>query len=168
MANPNFEVFKNNLVNKFRFNLFMLTQLPSAWFAGLKLLQFSAEEAAISIRYKWFNKNPFNSVYVAVLNMPAEVSTGILCMGAIYKRNPAVSMLVVKSAGSYLKKATGNIVFPCKDGTLINEAVDRTIETGEGVTVDCNTTGTNEQGVIVAEFCFTWSFKARSHPTFIA
>ena len=139
----------------------MLTKLPSAWFAGLKVVKLTDEEAVVSVQYKWFNKNPFNSIYVAVLSMPSEVSTGILCMGALYKRNPAVSMLVVKNEGHYYKKAIGKILFTCKDGKAINEAVEQAMVTGEGTTVNCHSVGTNEQNEVVAEFYFTWSFKAR-------
>ena len=161
MTNPHFKDFIKQLANPLRFKIFMLTQLPSAWFAGLKIEKLTEQEATISVRYKWFNKNPFRSIYMAVLSMTSEVSTGILCMGALYKRTPAVSMLVVKNEGAYYKKAVGKIMFSCKDGEKINEAVEQAIATGESVRVDCKTTGFNEQNEVVAEFSFTWSFKAR-------
>lgn len=140
----------------------MLTKLPSAWFAGLRIDKLTTEQAVVSVRYKWFNKNPFRSIYVAVLSMPSEVSTGILCMAALYKRSPAVSMLVVKSDGQYFKKATGKVVFTCSDGQAIHAAVDEAITTGEATTINCYTVGTNEQGEVVADFHFTWSFKVKS------
>jgi phage terminase large subunit-like protein len=140
----------------------MLTKLPSAWFAGLKVEKLTQEEAIVSVRYKWFNKNPFHSIYVAVLSMPSEVSTGILCMGALFKRTPAVSMLVVKNEGHYYKKAVGKIRFTCSDGAAINDAVEQAIATGEATTINCHSVGANEQDETVAEFYFTWSFKARA------
>ena len=139
----------------------MLKKLPSAWFAGLKVEELSEQKAVISVRYSWFNQNPFRSVYVGILSMASEVSTGILCMGALYNRKPSVSMLVVKNEGHYYKKAIGKILFTCNDGIAINEAVERSVLTGEGITINCHTTGTNEAGEIVAEFWFTWSFKAK-------
>lgn len=161
MANPHHKNFIRQLANPLKFQIFMLTQLPSAWFAGLQIEKLTEQQAIISVSYKWFTKNPFRSIYVAVLSMPSEVSTGILCMGALYKRTPAVSMLVVKNQGAFYKKAVGKIFFSCKDGDQINEAVEKAIATGESVTVDCHTIGTNEQSEVVAEFTFTWSFKAR-------
>lgn len=162
MANPHFKDFIRQLANPLKFKIFLITQLPSAWFAGLKIEKLTGQEAVISVSYKWFNKNPFRSIYVAVLSMPSEVSTGILCMGALYKRTPAVSMLVVKNQGAFYKKAVGKILFTCMDGDKINEAVEQAIATGESVTVDCRTVGTNQQSEVVAEFSFTWSFKARN------
>ena len=105
----------------------MLTKLPSAWFAGLRIEALSEQEAEVSVRQKWFNKNPFRSIYVAILSMPAEVSTGILCMGALYKSNPSVSMLAIGMEGSFTKKATGKILFKCSDGLAINAAVEKAI-----------------------------------------
>ena len=140
----------------------MLTQLPSAWFAGLSVEELTEEKAVISVKQKWFNKNPFKSIYVAILSMPAEVSTGILAMGALYKRKPSVSMLAVNMEGSFIKKATGKILFTCCDGKQLNEAVEKSIDTGEPITVRCHSIGTNEANEVVAEFYFTWSFKSRS------
>src|SRR5215204_2622157 len=99
--NPHFHVFRKRITNPITFRLFMLTNLPSAWFAGLKVEKLNEDEAVISVRESWYNKNPFHSIYVAVLSMPSEVSTGVLCMGAIYKRTPALSMLVVKNQGFF-------------------------------------------------------------------
>ncbi|TDH26055.1 DUF4442 domain-containing protein [Segetibacter sp. 3557_3] len=161
MVNAHFSAFKKNISHPIRFRVFMLTRLPSAWFAGLKLVSLTTEEAKVSVRQKWFNKNPFRSIYVAILSMPSEVSTGVLCMGAIYNRKPPLSMLVISNEGFYYKKATGTIVFTCNEGAAINDAVERAIQTGEATTIRCHTIGTNEKGEVVAEFYYTWSFKQK-------
>ena len=160
--NPQFKTFKKHLTHPIKFRIFLLTKLPAAFFAGLKVERLSEEVAAISVRQKWFNKNPFHSIYFGVLAMAAEVSTGILCMSSLYNRKPAVSMLVTRNEGFFYKKAIGKIVFICLDGALVNNAVEQSILTGEGVTVVCNSKGVNDTGEIVAEFNFTWSFKAKS------
>lgn len=160
--NVNFIHFKKQLTSPVAFNLFLLTKLPSAFFAGLKIQALSEKVAVISVRQKWFNKNPFHSIYFGMLAMAAEVSTGILCIGNLYKRKPAVSMLVVKNEGFFYKKATGKILFLCEDGDKVIAAVEQSIQSGEGTTVTCNSKGTNEAGELVAEFNFTWSFKAKN------
>jgi hypothetical protein len=141
--------------------MFLLTKVPAAFFAGVKLEKLEMEEAVMSVSYKWFNTNPFRSVYFAVLLMAGEISTGILCMGHLYKKNLGVSMLLIQNEGNFYKKATGRILFTCSDGALINEAIDKAITTSEATTVRCRSTGKNEQQETVAEFYFTWSFKAR-------
>jgi hypothetical protein len=100
-------------------------------------------------------------MYFAVMQMAAELSTGVLCMGNAYRQQPAVSMLVVKTEGVYHKKATGKVRFTCNDGTLINEATHNTITTGESVPVRCYSVATNEAGEVIAEFWITWSLKVK-------
>ena len=56
---------------------------------------------------------------------------------------------------------TGTVLFSCEDGLAIQEAIQETIATGEGKTLICKTVGTNSKGEVVAEFNFTWSFKAK-------
>lgn len=141
--------------------MFLLTKLPSAYFAGLRLKKLEAEESVISVKYKWFNKNPFASLYFAILAMAAEASTGILCMSSIYKRQPSVSMLIVKIEGNFFKKAIGEINFSCADGSKIQQAVEDAITSGESKSVVCQSVGKNALGESVAEFFCTWSFRAR-------
>jgi hypothetical protein len=140
----------------------MLSSLPAAFFAGLKIEILDEQKAIISVRQKWFNKNPFHSIYFAVLSMAAEVSTGVLCMAAVYKRKPSVSMLVVKTESSFYKKATGKISFVCEDGDAINKTVEDAITSGEGKTIICKSISKNETGETVAAFYFTWSFKSKA------
>lgn len=140
----------------------MLSKIPAAFIAGLKVENVTSEIASVSVKRKWINQNPFGSIYFAVLSMAAEMSTGILCMGALYNRKPAVSMLIIKIEGTFVKKAIGKVVFTCNDGSIANEAVEKAIATGEATTVKCTSTGVNEQGEIIAMFFCTWSFKTKT------
>ncbi len=161
-ALSNFQQFKDKITNPVYFRTFMFSKLPAAFFAGLHIEMLNEFTAAISVKQTWFNKNPFGSIYFAILSMTAEVSTGVLCMGAIYKRNPQVSMLVIKSEGLFYKKATGKIIFICNDGDNIYKTVEDAIITGDAKTVTCHSIATNKNGEVVAEFSFTWSFKVKS------
>lgn len=140
----------------------MLTKLPAAFFAGLKLKNLSGGEAVVSVRYNWFNKNPFGSLYFAVLSMAAEASTGILCISAIRTNKRNVSMLITKIEGNFFKKALGVISFRCEDGHKIEQVIAETLATGEGRSLICQSIGKNEAGDKVAEFLCTWSFKVRN------
>ena len=144
-----------------KFRMFLFSKLPSAYFAGVRVKSFDEHTAQVTVPYKWFSTNPFKSTYFACLAMAAEMSTGVLCMANIYKRNPTVSMLVVKTEASFYKKATGKILFTCLNGTAITALVEDAIATGEGKTIACQSTGRNEAGEIVAEIYCTWSFKAK-------
>lgn len=140
----------------------MLQRLPSAFFAGLRIRKFQHDQAVISVRFKWFNQNPFRSMYFAIQSMAAEMSTGLLGFGQIYQRDPAVSMLVTSISGKFYKKATDTVSFTCLHGKEIDDAIEAAIRTGEGTSVVCLSTGTNIAGEVVSEFIVTWSFKVKS------
>src|SRR3982751_3355042 len=111
------------MASPFAFRMFLLMKVPAAFFAGLRLEKLAAEEAVVSVGYKWFNKNPFGSLYFAVLSMAAEASTGILCISAIRREKRKVSMLITKIEGNFIKKAVGEICFACQDGLKIQQAI---------------------------------------------
>ncbi|OKL38915.1 PaaI family thioesterase [Pontibacter flavimaris] len=158
----NAAVFRQLVSSPVKFRLFLLSRLPMAYLAGLRVTILTPEQAEVTIPYKYVNKNPFQSIYFACLSMAAELSTGVLCMMHVYKSSPAVSMLVVSMEARFTKKAVGRIAFTCRDGEQIQQAVAQTKATGEGVTVVATSIGLDEAGDQVAEFRFTWSLKARA------
>ena len=147
-----------------KLRLYLLKNLPAAFFAGLRITKADADRCVVSIPYKWFTRNPFRSTYFACLSMAAEMSTGILAMAHVYNANPRVSMLVVNLEAAFTKKATDHTSFVCNDGKAIRDAVERAKATGEPQTVRVRSIGTNAQGETVAEFFITWSFKVRTRP----
>lgn len=145
-----------------RFRLFLLAKLPSAYFTGVRVLQVGEESCSVSVPYKWFSKNPFHSTYFACLAMAAEMSTGVLSMAHVFKRKPAVSMLVTGLEAKYFKKAAGITVFTCDDGMAIRTAINEAVSTGNGQLLTTRSVGKNDQGEIVAEFLITWSYKPKT------
>ena len=159
--NPAFHLFQQRITNPAALKLFMLQSLPAAFFAGLRIKSLDQNQSVVTVRYKWFNKNPFRSMYFAVQSMAAEMSTGLLASGHIYKRDPAVSMLVTGIEAKFVKKVTGLAIFTCADGAAIDNAISEAVATGESRTIACRSTGTNIDGDTVSEFIVTWSFKVK-------
>jgi len=100
-------------------------------------------------------------MYFAVQAMAAELSTGALVVAQVKESGKNVSMLVANNKATFTKKATGKIVFTCKDGGLTNEAIRKTIETKEGQTVWMQSIGTDEKGDQVSIFDFEWTVKLK-------
>jgi hypothetical protein len=145
----------------FKFRLFLLTKLPSAYFSGVRIKSTTLQSCQVTVPYKWFSQNPFKSTYFACLSMAAEMSTGVLALAHIHGRKPGVSMLVVNLKATFLKKAVGITSFTCTDGLAIQQCIETAITTGQGKTVVTKSIGVNEQGETVAECEVTWSFKAK-------
>lgn len=143
-------------------NRFLALKLPSAYFSGIRVTSISNSEAMASVRHKWINQNPFKSLYWATQGMAAELVTGLLVMKKIKESKKKISMLVVHQEGDFFKKATGLITFTCDQGNRIDEAIQRTIETGEGQTFLLQAEGFNEEYEKVSTWEFTWSIKVKS------
>jgi len=108
------EAFFKLIRNPFLFRFFLLTRLPAAFLAGLRLELITPARAVVKLRYQFLTKNPFRSTYFACLGMAAEMSTGLLAYA-----------------------------------------------TGESVELPVVSSGYNEQGIEVARFLITWSFKRK-------
>ena len=144
-----------------KLNQFLLFKLPSAFICGVRVKAINETECLVSVKHRWINQNPFNSMYFAVQAMAAELSTGALVMYQIQKSGRKISMLVTNNKGNFTKKATGRITFVCKDGHLIEEAIQKTIANGEGQTFWMKSIGTDEKGIQVSEMDFEWSVRVK-------
>jgi len=161
----NFQLFSKQMTSPLKFRMFLLSKLPSAYFSGVRVKSLDENKCEVTVPFKWFSQNPFRSTYFACLSMAAEMSTGALALGHLYKRKPPVSMLVVKTEGEYFKKAVDKTTFVCEAGEEINRMIGEAIATGEPRTVRARSIGKNKAGEIVAEFYIIWSFKVKSRKT---
>jgi len=144
-----------------KLNTFLFFKLPSAYWCGVRVKQITAVACTVSVKHKWFNQNPFNSLYFAVQAMAAELSTGVLVMYYISKSGKKVSMLVTGNSATYIKKARGRITFTCNDGPIVEATLLKAIETGEGQTFRMRAVGVDEAGDQVSQMEFEWSIKVK-------
>ena len=144
-----------------KLNTFLLVKLPSAYFSGVRVKQITTEKCTVSVKHRWINQNPFNSMYFAVQAMAAELTTGALVMYHIKNSGKKISMLVANNKGNFSKKAKGRITFTCNDGHLIADAIAKTVATGEGQTFWMKSIGVDEQGDQISEMDFEWSVRVK-------
>jgi hypothetical protein len=143
-------------------NRFLIFKLPSAFLCGVRLKELDNSKTIVTVTYRWINQNPFNSMYFAVQSMAAELTTGALVIKKIKESGKQISMLVTNHNGTFSKKAVGKITFSCTDGHMLDEALKRTIETGEGQTILMKSVGINEHNEPVSAYEFEWSVKLKS------
>ncbi len=144
-----------------KLNQFLFFKLPSAFICGVRVKEIDKNNCIVSVKHRWINQNPFNSMYFAVQAMAAELSTGALVMLHIQNSKRKISMLVANNKGSFTKKATGRISFSCVDGHLIEQAIQNTIATGDGQTFWMKAIGKDENGIQVSEMDFEWSIRIK-------
>jgi Domain of unknown function (DUF4442) len=144
-----------------KLNTFLLFKLPSAYFSGIRVKEITPEKCVVTVKHRWINQNPFNSMYFAVQAMAAELTTGALVMYGINRSGKKISMLVANNKGNFSKKARGRITFTCVDGHLIQNAIQAAIATGEGQTLWMKSIGVDEKGDQVSQMEFEWSIKLK-------
>lgn len=155
------EKFLQLTVHPFKLRFFLLKNLPSAFFSGVRVRYVDQNKCVITVPYKWFSRNPFRSTYFACLSMAAEMSTGVLAMGYCFDQSPAISMLVLKVEGNFHKKATGITTFTCDEGKRIGMAVKESMSSGKSSSITVRSVGKNENDELVADFYITWGFKIK-------
>lgn len=144
-----------------KLNKFLFFKLPSAFICGVRVKYIDDYKCIVSVKHRWINQNPFNSMYFAVQAMAAELSTGALVIDKIQNSGKKISMLVANNKSNFSKKAIGRISFVCNDGFLADQAIQETIKTGEGQTFWMKSIGTDENGVQVSEMDFEWSVRSK-------
>ncbi len=145
----------------FKLNVYTFFKLPSAFWSGVRVKQITPDICKVTVRYSWFNQNPFKSIYFAVQAMAAEFTTGALVMFHIKTSGKNISMLVAQNKAVFTKKATGKISFTCNQGNEISDCIKKAIITGEGQTIWLTSVGINENGEQVSEMQFQWTIKSR-------
>jgi hypothetical protein len=149
-------------MNSIKYTFFLLFQLPSAFFCGVRLKYLDPLKSIVSINHSWFNKNPFKSIFWAAQGMAAELTTGSLIKNVIKESGVNVSYLVVENKSSFYKKATGKIIFECNQGKELQDLFNSFDQDNNKAIIELKSIGTDSNNIKVSEFSFTWSLKVKS------
>ncbi|MEN9612562.1 MAG: hypothetical protein RLZZ628_3376 [Bacteroidota bacterium] len=158
---PEAEKALQNFNSPWKMRFWLLTQLPSAWFMGVKIKTVTWQYAEVTLPYAWRSQNPFKSIYFAAQCAAAELSTGALAILACRGRGN-VSMLVSKIEVDFTKKANQLTTFRCADGEKVFETVQKAVETGKPQVLTMVSVGTQANGEVVSTMKITWSFKYKA------
>ena len=75
-------------------NKFSMVKLPSAWFCGVRVVAINDTSCTTTVKHRWINQNPFNSMFWAVQGMAAEMPGGLLLSEKIKNSGHNISMLL--------------------------------------------------------------------------
>jgi len=144
-----------------KINTFLLLKLPAAYLMGVRVKSINDISCTTTVKHRWINQNPFDSMFWAVQGMAAELATGAMVMSNIEESEQKISMLVANNKATFSKKATGRITFTCNDGLLITDAIAKTLQDKEGKTCWMKAEGIDETGDLVSSFEFEWTVRAK-------
>ena len=147
-----------NLLKGPRFRLFTALSMPTAWLAGLKIIQLDDNLCVTSLPGGWRSQNPFKTMYWAVQGMGAELSTGAASFALSKSMSNKLRMFVIGTEATFTKRAKGKIIFTCKDNSKTRDAIKESILTGKSVECDLVSVATDKSGDVVSEWVFKWNF----------
>ena len=152
----------NMKITKRSIRYFTLLKLPLVYFSGIRITNINADRVEASVKLKWINQNPFQSMFWAVQAMAAELTSGVLLMREIETKKSSVSMLLIETKASFSKKAKGKIRFSCDEVKKAKDLVDKAISSGEGQRHWFTSIGIDQNGDEVSRFQFHWSVKSKA------
>jgi len=155
------KTYANRLKNPLIFKFFLLAKLPLGFFSGMRVREIDTHHCIATVPYGWMTRNPFRSTYFAALGMAAELSTGALALFSVEKRNPSVAVIIIGLEAEFPKKAVTVTTFTCDEGDVLFAAAERAQQSGQAELATVTTIGRSKDGVEVARFRFTWSYKRR-------
>ncbi|HWV64850.1 DUF4442 domain-containing protein [Chitinophaga sp.] len=154
--------FQKFAQHPFKFSAYLFWKLPAAWLSGVRLKSLETNTCVTTVPFRWLSQNPFRSTYFACLAMAAELSTGLPAIMYVRSAPRRVSMLVTGMESSFVKKATGITLFTCAELPLLRAAIERALNNNSAETVTLHSEGRDKDGILIASFAITWSFKCKS------
>jgi acyl-coenzyme A thioesterase PaaI-like protein len=144
---------------------FGLFKIPLLFLISPTVLEINDEKVEVLVPLNRRTRNHLHSMYFAVLAAGADCACGALAFYWIKKRAKGRINLIFKDfKADFLKRAEGDVIFSCVQGSQIQEAVERVIQTQErqNLPVDVLATVSTPQGPeLVARFVLTLSLKCR-------
>jgi hypothetical protein len=153
---------RRRLLNPWAFRGYLLTRLPLAACAGLRLRHLDETSCRVSLPGGWRTRNPFGSTYFAAQCMAAEMSTGVPAVVLVEGASASVAVILREIRGVYSKRIVGDSVFSFDDVAGLAAVVARAAGDPESHSYTGHPVARTADGTMAAEFEVTWSFKRRA------
>jgi hypothetical protein len=159
--NEKSESARRRLLKPWTFRAYLVSKLPLAACAGLRLRRLDEEGCTVALPGGWRTQNPFRSTYFAAQLMAAEMSTGAPAMVLVEGAPSSVALILRDVRATFTKKIAGPSLYTFSDVPGLRDAVERAASQPEETRYTARVTGTSADGAPASEFEVTWSFKRR-------
>jgi acyl-coenzyme A thioesterase PaaI-like protein len=110
-------------------------RIPSLLFLAPQVIELDDDGCAVRIPLGWRSRNHVGSMYVGALCAGADLASGLNAFRAIRSGHPKVVPVFKDLRADFLKRADGDVLFRCRDGRRVAEAVRQADESGERFTL---------------------------------
>lgn len=155
-------VFDNALANRLlqpmSLRLWMVRHLPMAVPTRMKIVRLDGQGCKVEIPFRFWLKNPFGSLFWAVMGMGAELSTGALVYA--YASGKPVRFILTSMEARFIKKVTSKSYYICEAGDQVSKLIEN-LSPLNSDSLTMPVVAYNEQNEEVANFSFTWQFQVK-------
>lgn len=137
--------------------LWMARRLPMGLLSGMVIESLNENGCTVVLKDRPWIRNPFGSVFWAVMGMAAEMSTGVIIYAYLSGTNTKYILIGVEC--TFLKKLRGKSFYFCPSGKDVLRNLQTLENPGDTCTVQLPVTAHDQAGQTVAEFKFNWQFK---------
>lgn len=145
--------------------LWSLRNVFFLWLAAPKVLELSPDRCVIRVPLNWrTRRRDIHAMYLGTLCMGADVAAGLIAFHIVRERRLNVSFVFKDLKAEFLKRAEGAVHFTNNDGRVVQELMERTLQTGERQEATVNVVATVPSKLgdePVARFALTLSLKKR-------
>ena len=146
--------------------LWALQNVFFLWLASPKIVELTDERCVVRVPLNWrTRRRDIHAMYLGTLCMGADVAAGLIAFKLVRERNLRVNFLFKDMKAEFLKRAEGPVYFTNNEGPMIQDLLQRALETGERqeATVPVIATVPSKLGdEPVARFTLTLSLKKKS------
>jgi hypothetical protein len=123
---------------------------------GMRIERMNEEECIVVLKDRWWIRNPFGSVFWAVMGMAAELSTG--AMVYVYAGKD-IRFILVGMEGIFFKKVKGKSYYFCQAGREVLRMMKQIQDAGDTSDVTMPVQVKDSGGQLLAEFSFRWQLR---------
>ena len=145
------------LTNPWKLRLWMIAKLPMGLLSGMYIESLEENRCVVILKDRWWIRNPFRSVFWAVMGMAAELSTGALVYA--YASGTDVKFILVGMEAKFFKKTKGKSYYFCDTGLDVSRSIELLVNTNDTSIVMLPVTAKDEAGQVLATFTFQWQLR---------
>jgi len=155
---------KQKLLKKMKWQVFLLGKfkIPMLGFTGVKLVEINDTTSIVKIRLKRRTKNHLNSMYFGALAIGADVAGGIHAFYFAQLHNKKVKFAFKGMSCEFIKRAESDCTFISKDGKKVEDAILKSIATGDRVNETTHVEVFDAEQELVATFEMIVSVKCKN------
>ena len=135
----------------------MLNRLPMGLLSGMVIESLDENGCKVMLKDRFWIRNPFGSVYWAVMGMAAELSTGALVYA--YVSGTKTKYILVGMKADFFKKVRGKSFYFCPSGHEVLRKLNSLENPDDTCTVLLPVTAFDHAGNTVAEFQYYWQLR---------